>query len=87
VAEASEHYGVLVEETPTVVKVIEDPLKKAKPMVILVDDIEARKKSPNSIMPNGLANKLTREEILDLLAYVYARGDKKHKLFQGHHDH
>jgi putative heme-binding domain-containing protein len=79
--------GMIVEETPAVVKVIEDPLKKAKPIVIRIDDIEARKKSPNSIMPNGLANKLTREEILDLLAYIHSRGDKKHKLSQGHHDH
>ena len=38
-------------------------------------------------MPKGLANKLSREEILDLLAYVYARGDMKHKLFEGGHKH
>ena len=31
-------------------------------------------------------DKLTREEILDLLAYVYTRADKKHMLY-GDHDH
>ena len=38
-------------------------------------------------MPKGALDKLTREEILDLLAYVIARGDAKHPLFQGGHDH
>jgi hypothetical protein len=38
-------------------------------------------------MPKGLLDKLTREEILDLVAYIAARGDPKHKLFQGGHDH
>jgi hypothetical protein len=33
-------------------------------------------------------DKLTREEILDLLAYIAAKGDPKHKLFQGAgHEH
>ena len=49
-------------------------------------EIEERKKSTVSIMPQGLLSKLTREEILDLIAYVYARGDKKHLLFD-EHDH
>jgi len=37
-----------------------------------------------SLMPMGLLNKLTQEEILDLVAYVYAKGDKKHMLFMDH---
>ena len=36
-------------------------------------------------MPLGLLNKLSREEILDLLAYVYARGDKSHSLIMHEH--
>jgi hypothetical protein len=38
-------------------------------------------------LPKGLLDKLTREEILDLVAYVVARGDPKHPLFQGGHGH
>jgi hypothetical protein len=38
-------------------------------------------------MPKGLLDKLTHEEILDLVAYVYSGGDPKHKVFQGGHDH
>ena len=35
-------------------------------------------------MPKGLLNKLTQEEILDLIAFVYAKGDKKNMLFMDH---
>ena len=38
-------------------------------------------------MPKGLLDKLTREEILDLIAYVAANGDPKSPLFQGEHGH
>ena len=38
-------------------------------------------------MPLGLLNKLSREEILDLIAYVYARGDKSNPLFAHEHEH
>ena len=79
--------GLIVEETATTVKVIINPLAKAAPTVLKKSEIDARKKSPVSTMPKGLANKLSREEILDLLAYVYARGDMKHKLFEGGHKH
>ena len=64
-----------------------DPLAKAAPTVIRKSEIEARKTLTTSIMPKGLLDKLSREEILDLIAYVYARGDKKHMLFGKHGDH
>ncbi len=74
--------GMVVEETAEQVKVLVDPLAKAAPMMIKKSEIEERTKSPNSIMPMGLLNKLTKEEILDLVAYVYAKGDKKDKLYK-----
>ncbi len=79
--------GMILEETPTTVKVIENPLAKTQPVVLKKTDVAERTKSPTSIMPKGLLDKLTREEILDLVAYIAARGDPKHKLFQGGHDH
>ncbi|HTN77273.1 MAG TPA: PA14 domain-containing protein, partial [Pirellulaceae bacterium] len=79
--------GMIVQETPTEVKVLVDPLAKGEPAVLLVADIEERTKSAVSIMPQGLLDKLTREEILDLLAYLYARGDKKHAIYGDHHHH
>ena len=77
---------MVLAETPEMVKVIENPLAKAEPMVLKKSDIAERKKSPISIMPKGLLDKLTHEEILDLIAYVIAKGDAKHKLFQGGHE-
>lgn len=79
--------GLILEETPETVKLIENPLAKTPPVVLKKADIEERKKSQNSLMPKGLLDKLTHEEILDLIAYVAAKGDPKHRLFQGGHDH
>src|SRR5439155_4707466 len=80
--------GLVLEETPESVKVIENPLAKTQPVVLPKAGIEERVKSPTSIMPKGLLDKLSREEILDLIAYVVSGGDAHHKLFQGAgHEH
>jgi putative heme-binding domain-containing protein len=79
--------GLVVEETPDRVKVLENPLAKADPVVIKKSDISERKKAAVSIMPKGLLDKLTHEEILDLIAYVAAAGNAKSPLFQGGHEH
>ena len=49
---------------------------------MLTAEIESKMKSPVSIMPKGLLDKLTREEILDLVAYMTARGNRQHPLFR-----
>lgn len=77
--------GIILEETPTAVKLIENPLAKAEPLTLKTADIAERKKSPTSMMPKGLLDKLTKEEILDLVAYLAARGDPQHPLFRGGH--
>ena len=79
--------GMIVEEKDGVVKLIENPLASAKPLEIKAGDIETRKKAATSMMPKGLLDKLTKDEVLDLLAYVWAKGDPKHRYFQGGHDH
>jgi hypothetical protein len=43
--------------------------------------IDERRLSPVSIMPKGLLDKLTRDEVLDLVAYVAARGEESSTLF------
>ena len=75
--------GLILAETPTSYKVIENPLVKAEPMEIRKADIEEKKPLPTSLMPKGLLDKLTRDEILDLFSYIWAKGDAKHPLFQG----
>ena len=79
--------GLVLSETPDTIKVIENPLLKAQPIELKKSEITARKKSDISIMPKGLLDKLTREEILDLIAYVMAGGKEDHPAFSGggHH--
>ncbi|MFN5228261.1 MAG: plastocyanin/azurin family copper-binding protein, partial [Planctomycetota bacterium] len=78
--------GMVVEENDKSIKVMVDPLAKGEPTVLDKDEIVGQKISAVSTMPQGLLNKLTKEEILDLMAYVLSRGDKKNPAFHGH-DH
>jgi len=73
--------GLVVEETPTEVAIVENPLAKADPVRIKKSAIDERTTSPVSIMPKGMLDKLTRDEVLDLIAYVAARGDESSALF------
>ena len=52
--------------------------------MVLKSIIEERVPSDVSIMPKGVLNKLTREEIFDLLAFVLGGGDKKNAMFEEH---
>src|SRR5262249_47860086 len=79
--------GLVLEDTPERIKLIENPLAKAEPVVLKPSEIAERAKSPNSIMPKGLLDKLTREEILDLVAYVASGGNPQSPLFQANHEH
>jgi putative heme-binding domain-containing protein len=79
--------GMVVKETPKTFEVVIDPQSKGRPTVIQKSSIDDQTASKTSIMPLGLLNKLSREEILDLIAYVYARGDKSNSLFAHEHKH
>src|SRR5262249_15757838 len=82
--------GIILKEEGGQVTVIENPLAKAEPVTFKRNDVDVQEKVPASIMPKGLLDKLTRDEILDLLAFIASRGDKKSPLFQdaGHqHGH
>ena len=60
---------------------------KAEPILIKRNEVAERTRSKVSIMPKGLLEKLTREEILDLIAYIASRNNKDHAIFKGGHDH
>jgi len=79
--------GLVLEENSNEIKIIENPLLKAQPLILKKADVAERKKSPTSMMPKGLLDKLTREEILDLLAYVAAKGDPASPLYKEGHGH
>ena len=44
--------------------------------------IESIGTSKISMMPEGLIDTLSQDEILDLVAYLYSRGDRNHKMFR-----
>ena len=56
-----------------------DPNKQVRLDRKLIESIEPSK---ISMMPEGLIDTLTRDEILDLAAYLYSRGDRAHKMFR-----
>ena len=44
--------------------------------------IEGMFPSKVSMMPTGLLNTLSRDEVLDLMAYLLSRGDRNHPMFR-----
>jgi putative heme-binding domain-containing protein len=79
--------GLVIAETPDELKLVENPLAKADALTIKTRDIRQKKPLETSIMPKGLLDKLTRDEILDLWAYVLSGGNAQHPLFKGGHEH
>lgn len=82
--------GTIVDQTDSQVRVLIDPLAMREPIVIEKDEIEQQAESNVSIMPAGLLNKLTEEEVIDLVIYVFTKANPKHKIYHsghGHHDH
>lgn len=62
--------GVISKQDEEAIYFVQNPLASTKPIKILRDQIEDQRSSAVSTMPMGLLNTLTREEILDLLAYI-----------------
>ncbi|MEZ6129958.1 MAG: PA14 domain-containing protein [Planctomycetaceae bacterium] len=77
--------GQIVKEDGNNLHVLDNPTAPDKLRILNKDDIDEQEPSTVSIMPQGVLNKLTQEEILDLLAYVVSKGDRKSKLFSEHH--
>ena len=73
--------GLVVEETPSEIALVENPLAMAEPVRIKKSAIDERSLAAVSIMPKGLLDRLTRDEVLDLIAYVAARGNEGSHLF------
>jgi len=61
--------GVITKSTQQTVTIVSNP-ENPRPQVIERDDIEVMKKSSVSMMPKGIMDRFTRDEILALLAYL-----------------
>ncbi|PQO44194.1 PVC-type heme-binding CxxCH protein [Blastopirellula marina] len=73
--------GMVIKETDDELHLLTDPLSPNKPTIIPQDDIDDVAKTNTTIMPNGLTNWLTEEEIYDLAAFVLSGGDEKNKIY------
>ncbi|MBT6157754.1 MAG: c-type cytochrome [Planctomycetaceae bacterium] len=63
-------------------RVLADPLKPAEFVEFAKSAVELHKFSPVSSMPNNLLDHLTKQQILDLLAYINAAGRAEHPSFR-----
>lgn len=61
--------GLVVSEDKEMVKLLENPEAK-EPTTILKDDIETMVKTSNSMMPKGLMDRFSKDEIFELLSFL-----------------
>ena len=82
--QGKQYSGLLVAETEKSVTLMPNPigLDKCEPIVIEKSIIDIKAPSPLSLMPEKLANTMTEEEVLDLMAYLEARGNPDHAVFK-----
>ena len=69
-ADGKVHHGLLVRETATALQIrtVDNP----KPIVLAAADIQSRRKSPTSFMPEGLIDGLSASDIANLMAFMLA---------------
>ena len=63
-------YGMIVARTDDWIRVVENPRLDKVGVKLRRDTIEEMRPSATSTMPMGVLNPLSRDQILDLLAYV-----------------
>jgi putative heme-binding domain-containing protein len=79
--------GIIVSETETELKIVENPLVKVEPLTLNKEDVDAQTQSTKSLMPEGLLDRLSEHEVMDLVAFVLARGDRSHPLYRSEPSH
>ena len=74
--------GRIVAEDEASITIVTDPEDATKLARIARSDIEEITSSSTSLMPAGLLDQLSEQEVLDLLAYTLSRGNHKDKRFK-----
>jgi hypothetical protein len=84
-SEGRVHTGIVTQRDEKRVRLLTNPLDNTPraPLEVPLEKIEQETESKISLMPAGLLNTLTRDEILDLLAYVISNGNPRHAAFAG----
>lgn len=73
--------GILLEDTPAKLVLLINPIA-ADTVELKKSEVRSHAPAKLSPMPEGLLNILTKEEILDLLAYIESSGNEKHAAFR-----
>jgi putative heme-binding domain-containing protein len=73
--------GRIIETSTETILVMADMMHPDKITTLARSGIRSMKNSSLSMMPSGLANTLSREDVLDLLAYLLSAGNEKDPLF------
>ena len=73
--------GLMTEQSDSAVTLLPNPLKPEVKMTLQRADIEELEASTTSTMPTSLLITFTRDEILDLVAFLQSGGDATHELF------
>jgi putative heme-binding domain-containing protein len=73
--------GRILQETDDKLVVGTNPLKPDDKIEIMKSDVKSRALSKISPMPEGLVNTFSKDEILDLIAYMESGGKKEHPDF------
>lgn len=66
--------GLIVEEGDDFVRVVTNPLTDTEGVKVLKSKIKEKTAAPLSTMPTGLLNTYSKDEILDLIAFLRANG-------------
>ncbi len=74
--------GLIVKEDDQALQVLTNPLEPEKLTALPKAKVKARKPSTLSSMPTGLLATLSKEEVLDLVAFLESGGDPAHRLFK-----
>lgn len=73
--------GIIVRQTDKALTL--QSAADSPPREVALSDIEEKIESKLSLMPEGLLVTLSKDEILDLLAYILSAGDVRHGIFTG----
>ncbi len=75
--------GVVTHEDEKIIRLVANPLdENCEAVDIPKSKIDEREESKTSIMPEGLLNTMSKEEILDLLAYLISAADQNHPAYR-----
>lgn len=75
--------GVISRRDENSIELLTNPLDGSQPVTVAVSDIEEEQESKISLMPLGLLNTLSADEVLDLLWYIESCGDPAHPIYRG----